>query len=72
MASQSLKRCPDCGEAYAPSYKRCPFCEEEAAFLEGDYIRRSSKRRGGKRHSSSFSLVTPRVSSTSISPTLVV
>ena len=59
MASQSLKRCPDCGEAYAPSYKRCPFCEEEAAFLEGDYIRRSSKRRGGKRHSSSFSLVTP-------------
>ena len=59
MASQSLKRCPDCGEAYAPSYKRCPFCEEEAAFQEGEYIRRSSKRRGGKRHSSSYSLVTP-------------
>lgn len=59
MASQSLKRCPDCGEAYAPSYKRCPFCEEEAAYQEGDYIRRSSKRRGGKRHSSSYSLVTP-------------
>lgn len=57
MATQSLKRCPDCGEAYAPSYKRCPFCEEEAAFLEGEYIRRSSKR--SKRHSSSYSLVTP-------------
>ena len=59
MASQSLKRCPDCGEAYAPSYKRCPFCEEEAAYQEGEYIRRSSRRKGGRRHSSSYSLVTP-------------
>lgn len=59
MASQSLKRCPDCGEAYAPSYKRCPFCEEEAALQEGEYIRRSSRSRSRRRHSSSFSLVTP-------------
>jgi len=53
MASQSLKRCPECGEAYAPSYKRCPFCEED----DVEYIPRRS--RGKKRHSSSFSLVTP-------------
>lgn len=59
MASQSLKRCPDCGEAYASSYKRCPFCEEDAAWQEGEYIRRSGRSRGKKHHSSSFSLVTP-------------
>ena len=59
MASQSLKRCPDCGEAYSSSYKRCPFCEEDAAWQEGEYIRRSGRSRGKKHHSSSFSLVTP-------------
>ena len=59
MAPQSLKRCPDCGEAYSASYKYCPFCEEEAAFQEGEMLRRSKRSRSKSSHSSSFSLVTP-------------
>ncbi len=55
----AMKRCPICGERYSDTYKECPFCEEEAAFQEGEKLRRAN--RGGRRSAGkqSVNLITP-------------
>ena len=56
----AMKRCPVCGERYSDTYRDCPFCEEEAAYQDGEEIRRNVWK-GGRRAAGrqKMSLLTP-------------